>query len=153
MKRFLFVLAFVLLPHVLFAQEVNRWADDVSWGTAFINPAISAVQAARSDTPKCQLAQLGVTAGILTAAVVATKHFVTSPRPCAGCAPDGWPSGHTAFSGLGAHGWRYGFEFTTASLRMLAHRHTAPQVTAGALYAAGATLAGEKLISCPQNPH
>lgn len=143
------LLILLVLASPVKAQEpVNRVADAVSWGTALANPTIAVVDAIRSNHPACKLAQLGVTAGILVSAVMATKQFVQSERPCLGCAPDGWPSGHTAFSGLGASGWRYGFVLTTGALRWTAHRHTPPQIGAGALYAEGAKLGGEKVVRC-----
>ena len=149
-KRFLFALVFVLLPHVLWAQEVNKWANGVSWATAFVNPTVAAVDALKSEQKGCRLARLALSEAIGNGVTIVLKHVIESPRPCVGCAADGFPSGHTANSFIGVSGWRYGFAFgfTTGQLRRDAHRHTFPQVLAGAAIGIGSEFAG-RVVKCP----
>jgi len=144
------LLVLLLLAAPVHAQEpVVRWADWASWGTAAANPTIAVVRAARSESPKCRLAQLALSEAVGNGATFAVKHLVASPRPCLGCAPDGMPSGHTMNSTIGYTGWRYGmaFSFATGQLRQDAHRHTLPQVLAGLGIGIGAEFAG-RLVKC-----
>lgn len=129
---------------------MNRWADGVSWGTAFVNPTVAVVKAWQSDDKKCRLGRLALSEGILNGVSLTLKHFIVSPRPCLGCAPDGMPSGHSGNSVIGSSSWNFGIVFaaSTGALRMEANRHTPKQVAAGLLVGAGAELAG-RLIRCP----
>lgn len=145
--------ALLFLPASAQAQEpVSKWADGVSWGTALANPIHAAVEALKSDHKACELGRLALSEAIVNATVITLKHFVVSPRPCMdfGCQPDGFPSGHSANSVVGAGGWSYGIVFSasTATLRMEAHRHTPWQVAAGLAIGAGGELAG-RLVKCP----
>ena len=142
------VLSLIAAP--AFAQEpVNRWADGVSWGTAMVNPTLAVVDAIRAPNTKCKLGRLALSEAIGNGVTLTLKHFVVSPRPCLGCAADGFPSGHSMQSTIGASGWRFGATFaaTTGGLRMQAHRHTGWQVAAGLAIGAGAEFAG-RLIKC-----
>ena len=150
MTRFFCAILVVFLPQITLAQEpVAKIPDAVSWGTAFVNPAIAAVKAARSATPKCELLRLGLSEAVGNVATIAIKHFVVSPRPCLGCAPDGSPSGHSMNATIGVSGWRYGLLFSvgTMQLRREANRHTLPQVLQGFAVGIGAEAAG-RLLKC-----
>lgn len=145
------LLACLLFAATLSAQSPVREVPDIaSWGTAAVNPVLSAVRAARSSDPTCQFSRLLVSEGIGNGVSMLIKHFVTSPRPCAGCAADGMPSGHAMNSVIGVSGgWRYiGFSIGTAELRVAANRHTWKQVGAGLLLGAGAETAGRLLVHC-----
>ena len=149
--RLSLVAAILLISTTVYAQEpVTKWADAVSWGTAFVNPTVATVEALRSDQKGCRLGKIALSEGIANGLALTMKHFILSPRPCLGCLPDGMPSGHSANSMIGASGWRYGIVLgaTTGSLRMQANRHTPTQVAAGLLLGAGAEFAG-RLIHCP----
>ncbi len=144
-------LALLLFPLTVHAQEpVTTWADVASYATAAVNPTIATVEAFRSTQKACRLGRIALSEGILNGVGLTMKHFILSPRPCIGCAPDGMPSGHSGNSMIGASGWRYGIVFgaTTGSLRMQANRHTHTQVAAGLLLGAGSEFAG-RLIHCP----
>ncbi len=147
-------LLIVALAGPVAAQEpVNKAADYASWGTALANPTIAAVKAARGPDPWCHLGQLGLSEVIGNSASMTLKHFIVSPRPCLGCAPDGMPSGHTMNSAIGvSSNWRIGLFFTlgTASLRQEAHRHTPLQVLMGAALGGGAEWAGQKMLRCKE---
>jgi membrane-associated phospholipid phosphatase len=129
---------------------VTKWADWASYGTAFVNPTVATIEALRSEQKTCRLGRIALSEGIANGLGLTMKHFILSPRPCLGCAPDGFPSGHSANSMIGSGGWRYGIVFgaATGSLRMEANRHTPTQVAAGLLLGAGAEFAG-RLIHCP----
>jgi len=145
------LLIMLLIPATLYAQEpVNKWADGVSWGTALVNPSMAMIDALRSDQKGCRLGRLALSEAVVNGVGLTLKHFIVSPRPCIGCAPDGMPSGHSANSMVGSSGWRYGIVFgaSTASLRMEARRHTPTQVAAGLLLGAAGELAG-RLVKCP----
>jgi membrane-associated phospholipid phosphatase len=109
--------------------------DVLSYATAVINPALGVVDALRAADRGCRLARLALSEGIGNGLALTLKHFIVSPRPCLGCLPDGMPSGHTMNSviGVSSH-WQLGVAFTleTGALRQAAHRHTLPQVLAGA---------------------
>ena len=145
------LLVLLLLAAPVHAQEpVVRWADWASWGTAAANPTIAVVRAARSESPKCRLAQLALSEAVGNGATFAVKHLVASPRPCLGCAPDGMPSGHTANSAIGfSRHWQLGLAFTlgTAALRTDANRHTKEQVFWGAVLGFTGEAAGH-LLKC-----
>lgn len=132
-------------------QPVSPVPDALSYGTALVNPAIAAYKAARSSDPMCRLSQLGIAELVGNGTALTLKRLVRSPRPCAGCAPDGFPSGHTMNSTIGSisAGWQVGLTFTagTGGLRMAAHRHTPWQVLAGAAIGLGADAAGH-LLKC-----
>ena len=151
MNKFLVAAALLLLSGTAQAQEpVSHWPDAVSWGTALTNPTLAAVDALRSEQKGCRLGRLALSEGIVNGVGLTLKHFIVSPRPCIGCAPDGFPSGHSANSMVGSFGWRYGIVFgaSTASLRLEANRHTPKQVAAGLLLGAAGEFAG-RLIKCP----
>ncbi len=142
---------------------VNQWADWSSYGTAVANPANAAIRAIR-DHHWCELGRLGIQEGIGNGVTLGLKNVAyglpAAVRPCAGCAPDGWPSGHTMNSGIGADAARWGFAdrwkdwavsaglvFLTGLLRHEANRHYWSQIGVGAAIAAGADAAGY-LLHC-----
>lgn len=151
-SRLLLLLCLFAAP--LCAQEpVNPWADAASWGTALVNPSVAAVKAARGADPWCHLGQLGLSELIGNGSVMALKHFIVSPRPCAGCDSRGMPSGHSMNSVLGvSSNWRFGLFFSlgTVQLRQEAHRHTRWQTAAGAALGGLSELAGQKLLQCKE---
>lgn len=134
------------------AQEaVSPAPDAVSYATAFVNPTVAAIRAVRSDHRWCRFGQLGISELVGNATTLTLKHVVRSPRPCAGCGADGFPSGHTMNSVIGvASGWQLGMTFpvSTAGLRMAAHRHTPWQVLAGAAIGGLAEYAGHFVLKC-----
>ncbi len=149
--RILFLLACLFTPVLIHAQApVQPWADVTSYGTAMVNPATAAIKAWHSSDPKCELGRLAISEAIANGVALTLKHFIVSPRPCIGCAPDGMPSGHSAngFVGFSSH-WPYGIAFgvATAGLRVAANRHTFKQVLAGSALGIGAEYAG-RLIKC-----
>jgi membrane-associated phospholipid phosphatase len=148
--KFLLVLLLVCLPSAVFAQQpVTRWADWTSYGTAAVNPTLAAWDARHS---RCKLARFGLSEGIGNGLTLALKHRVISARPCLGCAPDGFPSGHTMNSLIGfSRNWKVGLAFglATAELRVTANRHTWQQVLAGAGVAVAAEASGY-MIRCQE---
>ena len=136
----------------LAAQEPVRPVPDVaSWATAFAMPSIAAWHAARSADPKCKFAQLAISEAIGNVAVLSLKHWVVSPRPCLGCAADGFPSGHSMNSVIGlSSGWRVGLFLAigTGELRDVAQRHTKTQIAAGLALGGLAEWAGQRLVRC-----
>lgn len=150
--RILFLLACLFTPLLVpvHAQEpVKPWADVTSYGTAMVNPAVAAVEAWRSNDRACRFGRLALSEAIGNGVALTLKHFIVSPRPCLGCAPDGFPSGHTANSAIGMFSSRWGFTATIATgvLRHEANRHTWKQIAAGAALGVGAEAAGH-LIKC-----
>lgn len=156
------VIAFLLFAVPVHAQQpVNRWADWASYGTAAVNPTWSAVDAARSKRPWCNLGRLALTEGLITTTELTMKHFIFSPRPCAGCDLHGMPSGHSArgMEGLlsrgptGARHWQLGLSFAWATQELrgedFANRHTGKQRIAGVFLGASAELIGQ-LIRCEE---
>lgn len=147
------IVLFVLLATVVpaQAQEVRRVPDVISWGTAAVNPTLAAIDAWRAPDRACRLTKLIILEGIGNGLSLTLKHLIASPRPCAGCAPDGFPSGHTVNSAIGlSRNWYLGGAISigaTASLRVAAHRHTWKQVAAGAAIGLGADAAGH-LMKC-----
>jgi hypothetical protein len=146
------VIIFLLSATSAFAQEpVAKVPDALSYATAFVNPTIATVDALRSDHKWCELGRLGISEAVGNGATLLAKHLAygssMAQRPCAGCVPDGWWSGHMMNSTIGAEGWRYVFSFTTGGLRVAAHRHTASQVAIGFLAGVGANFAGQ-LLKC-----
>ena len=152
------VLALLCFAPVVQAQPppdtrppVQPLADWASYGTAIVNPAVAAIQAWRSPRRGCRLGQLAISEAVGNGTALLLKRLIVSPRPCLGCASDGFPSGHTLNSTIGfSSSWRVGvgFAWSTAALRATAHRHTARQVAAGALLGIGAEAAGH-LLTCP----
>jgi membrane-associated phospholipid phosphatase len=153
MKKLL-LLALLLLPEIASCQTlppVEPWADRLSWGTAFVNPTVAAIEAWRSPRRGCRLGQLAISEAVGNGIAIGLKHFVVSPRPCLGCGHDGMPSGHTMNSVIGfSSSWRVGvgFAWSTAVLRTTAHEHTAGQVAWGAVLGIGAEAAGH-VLRCP----
>lgn len=151
------VLALLLLFSCAVAAQglpVVPWADNTSYATAAINPIWGVVEAWRSSERSCHLAQLGLSEAIGNGLALTLKQSISSPRPCLGCAPDGFPSGHTmnSFIGFSSH-WQYGIAFglSTAALRVHANRHTWTQVAAGTAIGIGADYAG-RLVHCQNVP-
>lgn len=144
----------LLLSGTLSAQtvEVRSLPDAVSWATAAVNPGVAAYKAIRSPEPKCQLSRLLVAEALGNGPALLLKRFVSSPRPCAGCAPDGMPSGHSMNSviGIDSTGWALGASFAvgTGALRVAAHRHTKTQVVAGLLLGGVAEWASYRIVKC-----
>lgn len=149
--RFLICLTVCLsLPLTVQAQEpVKPWADMSSYPTAIVNPGWAVVEAWRSDDRACRFGRLALSEAFGNGIALALKHFIVSPRPCLGCAPDGMPSGHTMNSAIGIFDSRWGFTATIATgvLRHEANRHTWPQIAAGAALGVGAEAAG-RLVKC-----
>jgi membrane-associated phospholipid phosphatase len=142
---------------------VVKWADWASYGTAIANPADVAIRAIR-DRDWCALGRLGIQEAVGNGATLGLKRAAyglpAAVRPCAGCPPDGWPSGHTMNSGIGADAARWGFAdrwkgwavsaglvALTGLLRHEAHRHYWSQIGWGALVAGGADASGY-LLRC-----
>src|ERR1044071_4925460 len=127
--KLLLVVLLVGLPATAFAQQpVTRWADWASYGTAAVNPTLAAWDARHS---RCKLARLALSEGIGNGLTLALKHRVISARPCLGCVPDGFPSGHTMNGLVGfSRNWKVGLAFglATAELRNEANRATPWQV-------------------------
>jgi len=143
----------VLLLTVSVAAQapVRPVPDAISWATAFAMPSIAAWQAARGPEPKCKLTQLAVSEAIGNVAVLSLKHWIVSPRPCLGCAADGFPSGHSMNSVIGlSSGWRVGLFLAvgTGELRHAAERHTKSQIAAGLALGGLAEWAGQRLVRC-----
>lgn len=133
------------------AQAVRPVPDASSYATAAVNPGWVAVEAWRASGRACRFWQLGVSEAIGNSVALLMKAHLTSPRPCAGCDPDGMPSGHTLNATIGfSRHWPAGLAFSlgTGALRVAANRHTWAQVSAGAALGAGAELAGRALIHC-----
>lgn len=133
-------------------QPVAPVPDTVSWGVAAIDPVWSAVAAWRGPSRGCALVRLGVAEAVGNGVALLVKSRVRSARPCTGCPADGMPSAHTMNgmigTGLGTPvGWGLGLGVGTGALRVLAHRHTWPQVVAGLGLGLGADLAGS-LVRC-----
>jgi membrane-associated phospholipid phosphatase len=148
--RILFLLACLFTPLLVHAQApVQPWADWTSYGTAMVNPATAVVEAWQSPSRGCRLGRLALSEAIGNGVALTLKHFIVSPRPCLGCAPDGMPSGHTMNSAIGMFSSRWGFTATIATgvLRHEANRHTWTQIAAGAALGVGAEAAG-RLIKC-----
>ena len=146
-----------LLACPVSAQEpVNKAADYVSWATAGANATGAIVEAIRSDDTKCHLARLAISEAIGMGAAFTFQHLIVSPRPCLGCAPNGWPSAHVTQSVLGSTasakrltwGFSVGVAVGTAEGRDRAHRHTRAQQAAGMVFGSLAELAGQKLLRC-----
>lgn len=133
-------------------RPVPDWA---SYGTAMVNPAVAAYNALTSSTPKCKLAQLAIAEAVGNGVTIGLKRWrfgqPDAVRPCAGCAPDGDPSGHSMNATIGAFetGWVVGASFSvgTGILRNVANRHTKTQVVKGLLIGVGANAAG-RLLKC-----
>lgn len=147
----------LILAVPLHAQEpVVKWADYTSWGTAATNVTAGLIEGLRSSTPKRTLLRIGLSGATEITTTTLLKHAIESPRPCLGCLPDGMPSGHTAFSDVGAFSscdpaqakWGLTLVAVTALLRVLAHRHTWKQVTAGAAVGLGSDLLWRLLLHC-----
>jgi membrane-associated phospholipid phosphatase len=134
LKTLLWSVVVLLVATSASAQEVRRLPDAVSWGTAAVNPTMAVVQALRSDTPTCRLLQLAISESVGNGLTLTLKHFIRSPRPCVGCPPDGFPSGHTMNATIGLS-WNVrlgsGFAGGTGALRIAARRHTPWQVAGG----------------------
>ncbi len=150
--KWIAVVACLAVPHVASAQEpVAMVPEVVSFGTAAVNPVMAAVKALRSEHRVCHLGQLAIAEAIGQTATLTMKHFINSPRPCIGCDPDGMPSGHSMNSAIGSSwNWKYSFAFSlsTMELRRLAHKHTLPQVLAGAGIGWASELIGQNLLRC-----
>lgn len=149
------VVALVVAAPAAAQVAVAPIPDAISYGTAAANPTRVVVDVLRSDgdTPAkaCRLAQLAVSEAIGNAVAIALKAIVVAPRPCAGCAPDGMPSGHTLNSAIGlqAGGPRaIAFVVATGALRIAAHRHTPTQVVAGAAAGLVADRLGRVVVRC-----
>jgi membrane-associated phospholipid phosphatase len=141
------IVALCLVQSSSAQSPVSKVPDAISWGTAFANPTLAAWDARHS---KCELGRLALSAAIENGVTFALKSLVVSKRPCLGCDPTGFPSGHAAQSAVGlSRNWRVGigFTLTTAALRMEAHRHTWQQVTAGALIGIGSEALG-RMVKC-----
>lgn len=124
--------------------------DVLSYGTAAANPTMAAIQAWQAPDRKCAFERLALSEAIGNGVSLTLKHFIVSPRPCLGCAPDGFPSGHAMNSAIGfSNNWQVGLSMTlgTAALRVDANRHTKWQVLAGAAIGIGAEAAG-RLVKC-----
>lgn len=143
----------LLLASTAHAQEVRPVPDYLSYATAAVNPSIAIWKAVHSEHKVCSLAQLGISEVVGNGATLTMKHFIKSPRPVTGLAPDGMPSGHSMNGVLGSisSGWRIGASFSigTGILRSTkgANRHTAPQIAMGLVIGAGAELTGH-LLHC-----
>lgn len=133
-------------------SQVRPWADWTSYGTAAINPTIAFVDAWQSSDQPCRLKRLALSEAVGNGLALTLKHFVVSPRPCLGCAPDGFPSGHTMNStiGMSAKNWQFGLGVAvlTGGLRMTANRHTPRQAAAGLFLGLGAEAVGHVLFRC-----
>lgn len=139
------------LPVSAQSATVNSVPDGISYATAAINPAIATWKALHAPDKLCALTKLGISELIGNGVALTVKHFVHSPRPCAGCAPDGMPSGHSMNGAIGAFssgGWGLAFSVPTPFLRVAAHRHTKTQVLAGTLLGLGADAVGHYLVKC-----
>lgn len=151
MKWWLTLVFVCCFGHAINAQEpVSTVPDVASWPIAFANSAIAATDAIRGPHAKCGLARLALSAGIENGVALTLKHFVVSPRPCLGCASNGWPSGHEGQSLVGfSNHWQIGLGFglVTGALRVQANRHTKWQVLAGAVVGIGSEALG-KVIKC-----
>src|SRR5690349_11545625 len=90
-----------LLLVIALAQAVAPIPDAVSWGTAFVNPTLATIDALKSEHKGCRLARLALSEGVGNGLSIGLKHLIVSPRPCAGCNPDGMPSGHSMNSAIG----------------------------------------------------
>lgn len=160
--RILFLLACLFTPLLVHGQErpVVEWSDWSSYGTAIGNPLSAGIAGWRSGNTGCALERLAISEGVGNLATLGIKHFVTSPRPCLGCAADGLPSGHTMNSVIGATGAQWGglrswqrwavssgLVVLTGFLRHDANRHTWTQVASGAAIGAGAEAFGQ-LLRC-----
>lgn len=149
----LVVICLLCLPIVGHTQApVQPWADWTSYPTAMVNPGTAAIEAWRSSDRACRFGRLALSEAIGNGVALTLKHFIVSPRPCLGCAPDGMPSGHTMNSAIGMFSSRWGFTATiaTGALRHEAHRHTWQQIAAGAALGVGAEAAG-RLLKCRTN--
>jgi membrane-associated phospholipid phosphatase len=138
-----------MIALLLALQLVNPVADWSSYATATVNPTVAAVQAWKASDRICRLEQLALSEVIGNGLSLTLKHVVSSPRPCVGCVPDGFPSGHSVNASIGFSGWQWGFGFAvgTGLLRIAANRHTPKQVVAGMLIGIGADAAG-RLVRC-----
>lgn len=162
MRAALFAIALLLAstPAIAQPRPVREWSDWSSYATAVANPGAAVVAAWHSDHPACNLGRLALSEGIGNSITLAAKRSYTSPRPCLGCAPDGFPSGHTMNAAIGSstawgHGWKgkllaTGLVAATGFLRHDANRHTWRQIAAGAVIGFGAEAAGQ-LIPCGGN--
>ncbi len=131
-------------------EAVRPVPDWASYATAAVNPTWAATDAWRSSDRWCRLGQLAIAEGIGNAVSLTMKHYVVGERPCFACDPDGMPSGHSVNADIGFSrhvGWGLAFGFSTAALRVAAHRHTWPQVLTGLAIGAGADLGG-RLLRC-----
>lgn len=135
------------------AQELRPGPNIASYLTVPINPAIAVVQAFRSEHPGCYLKQLGASEFLGNVSTLLVKALVHGERPCAGCKPDGFWSGHSmnAFIGWRRAGGRWGLAIGSATpvLRVEALAHTKTQVAVGSLAGLGADEVGRWLIPCP----
>lgn len=136
---------------------VIKWADWASYGTAVVNPAVAAYKALKSDNPKCKIGQLVISEVIGNGVSLGVKRWrhgePEAVRPCAGCEPDGFPSGHTTNGTIGAleNGWAVGASFAigTGALRRIANRHFIRwQVAAGWLLGIASDWAGHYFLKC-----
>ena len=152
MKAAALALALVFVPTLGLAQVAVRPVPDVvSYATAFVSPAVAAVEAWRAPDRACRFSQLAMSEAFGNGLSLTLKHRIVSSRPCFGCAADGFPSGHTMNSAIGfSSHWQFGLTFAlaTAELRVAANRHTPLQVAAGAAIGVFADGIGRALIRC-----
>lgn len=137
------------------AQEAVRPVPDVvSYGTAAINPSIALWKALHSSDKLCQLSRLGVAEIVGNGATLTIKRLrfghPDAERPCAGCTPDGDPSGHSMNGAIGAFssGWGISFALPTPWLRVEANRHTKTQAVKGTLLGLGAEAFSHLIVKC-----
>lgn len=142
-------LIWLFCSSTVWAQEVKRGPDAISYGLAAVNPALGIIQAIRAEDTKCQLAQLGVSAAIGESLAFTMQHFLVSARPC--CDGNGMPSAHALSSSLGASwNWKVSWAFSlgTAEARVAAHRHTRTQALAGVGLGLLSEWAGQTIVRC-----
>lgn len=151
MKKLLLLCLLIGAP--VQAQTVRKLPDVVSWGTAAVNPTIAAIDAWNSPDRACRLKKLIILEGLGNGLSLTLKHLIASPRPCVGCPPDGFPSGHTMNSAIGlSRNWYVGGAIAIGATGILrspvaANRHTWKQVAAGAGIGLGVNAAG-LLLKC-----
>jgi membrane-associated phospholipid phosphatase len=162
MKTLLMAFCVAALAVDVSAQEPVAMGPEVaSFATAAVNPTMAVIKAWRSQHRWCHLGQFVIAQGIGQTTTFGMKHFIngkSAERPCIGCDHDGMPSGHSMNSAIGAgwpaNGWQWGmsigFTLATMELRRAAHKHTTPQVLAGAGIGLGSEWAGHHLLHCPE---
>lgn len=155
------VLVLILWPAPLLAQGliVRPWADYASYATAPDNLVGALSAALQGDHKACDLARLGLSAGVETGGTLWWKSQSHADRPCTGspgCNTDsGEPSGHTALGFIGMRtawgpqlsGWQrisiaIGTAVLTGILRHTANQHFWSQIGWGALLGGGSEAAG-----------